>query len=80
MLVEPNVSPTVEDSITPIGRGLTAASVAIRLPSALAEPGPEALGNHAGEDAMRRIADRAGLHHWTPAAESPANRVYAPAR
>ncbi|MBM9509156.1 methyltransferase domain-containing protein [Streptomyces sp. KK5PA1] len=80
MLVEPNVSPTVEDNITPIGRGLTAASVAICLPSALAEPGPEALGNHAGEDAMRRIADRAGLHHWTLAAESPVNRVYALAR
>ncbi|WP_225850582.1 methyltransferase domain-containing protein [Streptomyces sp. HPF1205] len=80
MLVEPNVSADVEANANPVGRGLTAASVAVCLPAALAEPGPEALGNHAGEDAMRKIADRAGFHHWTLAAESPVNRVYALAR
>lgn len=80
LLVEPNASPVVEENINPIGRGMTAASVAICLPSALAQPGPEALGNHAGEDVMRHIADDVGLHHWTLAAESPVNRVYALAR
>jgi SAM-dependent methyltransferase len=80
LLIEPNVSADVDENANPVGRGLTAASVAVCLPSALAQPGPEALGNHAGEDAMRRIADRAGLHHWTTAAESPVNRVYALAR
>jgi hypothetical protein len=80
MIVEPNASADVRENINPIGRGVTAASVAICLPSALAQHGPEALGNHAGEDAMRRIADDAGLHRWTLAAESPVNRVYAAAR
>jgi ubiquinone/menaquinone biosynthesis C-methylase UbiE len=80
MLVEPNVSAVVEENIHPVGRGLTAASVAVCLPAALAGHGPEALGNHAGEESMRRIADKAGLHHWTLAAESPVNRVYAAAR
>ncbi|MFI0723017.1 class I SAM-dependent methyltransferase [Streptomyces sp. NPDC021224] len=80
LLVEPNVSAEVTENVHPIGRGLSAASVAVCLPSALAQPGPEALGNHAGEDAMRRIADGAGLHHWELAAESPVNRVYAVTR
>lgn len=80
MLVEPNASANVQENIHPVGRGLTAASVAVCLPSALAQHGPEALGNHAGEEAMRRIADDAGLHHWSLAAESPVNRVYALAR
>lgn len=79
MIVEPNTSADVRENINPIGRGMTAASVAVCLPSALAQHGPEALGNHAGEEAVRRIADRAGLHHWTLAAESPVNRVYAAA-
>lgn len=80
LLVEPNMSADMRENIHPIGRGMSAASVAVCLPSALAQPGPEALGNHAGEDAMKRIADRAGLHHWTVAAESPVNRIYAVSR
>jgi 2-polyprenyl-3-methyl-5-hydroxy-6-metoxy-1,4-benzoquinol methylase len=80
MLVEPNVSADVEENMHPIGRGMTAASVAVCLPSALAQHGPQSLGNHAGEEPMRRIADAAGLHHWTLTAESPVNRVYALAR
>ncbi|SDO81579.1 ArsR family transcriptional regulator [Actinacidiphila guanduensis] len=77
MLVEPNASAQVEENANPIGRGLTAASVAVCLPAAMAEPGPEALGNHAGEDAVRRIAAEAGLPTWQLAAESQVNRVYA---
>ncbi|UWE09822.1 class I SAM-dependent methyltransferase [Actinacidiphila bryophytorum] len=80
LLVEPNMSADIRENVHPIGRGMSAASVAVCLPSALAQPGPEALGNHAGEEAMRHIADEAGLHHWTLAAESPVNRVYALAR
>jgi SAM-dependent methyltransferase len=80
LLVEPNASADVDENVHPIGRGLTSASVAICLPAALAGHGPEALGNHAGESAMRRIADAAGLHTWTLTAESPVNRVYALAR
>ncbi|MFD8326569.1 class I SAM-dependent methyltransferase [Streptomyces lydicus] len=76
MIVEPNASARAEENTNPVGRALTAASVAVCLPSALAQHGPQALGNHAGEEAMREIADEAGLHHWRLAAESPVNRVY----
>ncbi|MFE2495109.1 class I SAM-dependent methyltransferase [Streptomyces scopuliridis] len=80
MIVEPNVSENVQDNAHPIGRAIVSTSVAVCLPSALAQHGPQAMGNHAGEDAMRRLADEAGLHHWSLAAESPVNRVYAAAR
>lgn len=80
MVVEPNASANAQENANPIGRALTAASVAVCLPSALAQHGPQALGNHAGEEAMRQIADEAGLHHWRLAAQSPVNRVYAVGR
>ncbi len=80
LLVEPNMSADVDENVHPVGRGMSAASVAVCLPSALAQHGPEALGNHAGEARMRSIADDAGLHHWTMTAESPVNRIYALAR
>jgi hypothetical protein len=38
--------------------------------------GPQALGNHAGEGALRDIAAEAGLLHWRLAAEGPVSRVY----
>ena len=80
MIVEPNVSADVTENINPIGRAVVSASVAVCLPSALAQHGPQTLGNHAGEAAMRDLADGAGLHHWKLAAESPVNRVYAASR
>ncbi|PYC76842.1 SAM-dependent methyltransferase [Streptomyces tateyamensis] len=80
MIVEPNVSADVTANANPIGRAVVSASVAVCLPAALAQHGPMAMGNHAGEEAMRDLADRAGLHHWTLAAESPVNRVYAASR
>ncbi|MYT29061.1 MULTISPECIES: class I SAM-dependent methyltransferase [unclassified Streptomyces] len=80
MLVEPNASAVDEENINPVGRALTAASVAVCLPSALAQHGPQALGNHAGEQVLRELADAAGLHHWRLAAQSPVNRVYAVGR
>ncbi|WP_280724166.1 class I SAM-dependent methyltransferase [Kitasatospora sp. MAA4] len=80
MIVEPNVSADVRENANPIGRAVVSASVAVCLPSALAQHGPLAMGNHAGEDAMRMIADDAGLHHWKLAAETPVNRVYAASR
>ncbi|MGW7578414.1 class I SAM-dependent methyltransferase [Streptomyces sp. NPDC054765] len=80
MIVEPNTSGNAQENANPVGRTLTATSVAVCLPSALAQHGPQALGNHAGEEAMRQIADEAGFHHWRLAAESPVNRVYAVGR
>ncbi|MFG2207921.1 class I SAM-dependent methyltransferase [Streptomyces sp. NPDC048638] len=80
LIVEPNGSPDVRENATPVGRALTAASVAVCLPTALAQHGPQALGNHAGEEAMRTIAAGAGLRHWKLVAENPVNRVYAVGR
>ncbi|GAA1947893.1 class I SAM-dependent methyltransferase [Kitasatospora viridis] len=80
MIVEPNASADPVANANPVGRALTAASVAICLPSAVAQHGPQTMGNHAGEDAMRHLADDAGLHHWKLAAETPVNRVYATSR
>jgi 2-polyprenyl-3-methyl-5-hydroxy-6-metoxy-1,4-benzoquinol methylase len=80
MIVEPNVSQDVRENINPIGRAVVSASVALCLPAAMAQHGPQTMGNHAGEAAMRGLADGAGLHHWRLAAESPLNRVYAASR
>ncbi len=80
MIVEPNVSGNVEDTTNPVGRSFTASSVVLCLPAALAQKGPQALGNHAGEDTMRTIAADAGLRSWTLTAETMTNRVYAARR
>jgi 2-polyprenyl-3-methyl-5-hydroxy-6-metoxy-1,4-benzoquinol methylase len=77
MVVEPNVSGNVLDNINPIGRALTASSVSLCLPAAVAQKGPHALGNHPGEAALRTIAEQAGLHSWKLATEGMTNRVYA---
>jgi hypothetical protein len=76
MIVEPNTSANVLDNINPIGRAFTATSVALCLPTAMAQKGPHALGNHAGEEPMRSIAEDAGLHRWELAVETVTNRVY----
>jgi SAM-dependent methyltransferase len=76
MLVEPNVSANPLENINPIGRSFASSSVVVCLPSAMAQHGPQALGNHPGEDALRTIAADAGLHRWGLAAETPGNRVY----
>jgi 2-polyprenyl-3-methyl-5-hydroxy-6-metoxy-1,4-benzoquinol methylase len=77
MVVEPNVSGNVLENINPVGRGLTASSIALCLPAAVAQKGPQALGNHPGEEAMREIAEQSGLHSWKLATEGLINRVYA---
>jgi 2-polyprenyl-3-methyl-5-hydroxy-6-metoxy-1,4-benzoquinol methylase len=76
MIVEPNTSANVGENINPIGRAFASVSVALCLPAALAQKGPHALGNHAGEGALRDIADEAGLHTWRLAVETPTNRIY----
>ncbi|NMO53932.1 class I SAM-dependent methyltransferase [Actinoplanes sp. TBRC 11911] len=76
MLVEPNTSANLLDNINPVGRSFAATSVALCLPAALAQNGPYALGNHAGEEVLRGIAAEAGLRTWRVAAETVANRVY----
>ncbi|GII54228.1 SAM-dependent methyltransferase [Planotetraspora thailandica] len=76
MVVEPNASADPLALVNPIGRSFASTSATLCLPVAMAQEGPQALGNHAGEEAMRRIADEAGLHRWRLAAETLTNRVY----
>jgi 2-polyprenyl-3-methyl-5-hydroxy-6-metoxy-1,4-benzoquinol methylase len=77
MIVEPNASANVLDNRNPIGRSFSSSSVVVCLPAALAQHGPQAMGNHAGEAAMRAMAERAGLRDWKLGLETMANRVYA---
>ncbi|HZG07309.1 MAG TPA: class I SAM-dependent methyltransferase [Streptomyces sp.] len=76
MVVEPNAPADPQELANPIGRSYAATSATLCLPGAVAQHGPYALGNHPGEEALRRIADEAGLHDWTLAAETITNRVY----
>ncbi|HEX4248021.1 MAG TPA: methyltransferase domain-containing protein [Pseudonocardia sp.] len=80
MIVEPNTSANVLDNVNPVGRAFTASSVILCLPTAMAQHGPHALGNHAGEDVLRELAEAAGLRGWRLAAQTPASRVYAVTR
>jgi 2-polyprenyl-3-methyl-5-hydroxy-6-metoxy-1,4-benzoquinol methylase len=77
MIVEPNASPNVLDNRNPIGRSFSSSSVVVCLPAALAQHGPRALGNHAGEGALKELAERVGLRDWKLGLETLANRVYA---
>lgn len=76
LIVEPNSQQHPNGNISPVGRAFAATSVAVCLPVALAQHGPHALGNHAGELALRDIAAAAGLRTWRLAAETITNRVY----
>lgn len=77
MIVEPNASERVEESVdNPFARLYFGASVAFCLPSAMAQDGPQALGNHAGEAAVRDIVTGVGFTRWRRALETPVNRLY----
>lgn len=76
MIVEPAASGRLEENFNPVGRFFLAASLAICLPSAMAQHGSRALGNHAGEDALREIVQDAGFSSWRRVADSPINAVY----
>lgn len=76
MLVEPAGSGTLEENFHPIGRFFLAASLAVCLPSAMAQHGSQALGNHAGEEALRAAVQPAGFTRWRQVAQTPVNVVY----
>ncbi len=76
MLVEPAASGRLEENFNPIGRFFLAASLAVCLPSAMAQHGSMALGNHAGEQALRSTVQSAGFSRWRRVAETPVNVVY----
>ncbi|MEU0512256.1 hypothetical protein [Amycolatopsis sp. NPDC006125] len=75
LIVEPNASADVLD-VHPGGRAFMATSVVLCLPTALAQDGEHALGNHPGEETLRRLAGEAGLSRWKCVAETPVSRVY----
>lgn len=76
MIVEPNTSARVQDGANPIGRSFASTSATLCLPVAMAQKGPHALGNHAGEETLMKIAAEAGLRSWNLAAETTTNRIY----
>ena len=76
MLVEPAASGRLEENFNPIGRFFLAASLAVCLPSAMAQHGSMALGNHAGKQALRSAVQSAGFSRWQRVAETPVNVVY----
>lgn len=76
MLVEPNAPADLARNDHPAGRLFLGLSAVMCLPVAVAEKGPHALGNHAGEEALRDIAAAAGFTGWRRAAESPVSAVY----
>jgi 2-polyprenyl-3-methyl-5-hydroxy-6-metoxy-1,4-benzoquinol methylase len=77
MIVEPNMpGELTELAANPFGRLFAGASATICLPSALAQHGDHALGNHAGEDALRHIVTGAGFGRWRRATETPVNAIY----
>jgi 2-polyprenyl-3-methyl-5-hydroxy-6-metoxy-1,4-benzoquinol methylase len=77
MIVEPNTSERLEDNLgNPVRRMFLAGSIIFCLPAALAQCGPHALGNHAGEHAIRDIVVGAGWSRWRRATETPVNLIY----
>ncbi|WP_322973723.1 class I SAM-dependent methyltransferase [Actinacidiphila yanglinensis] len=75
LVVEPNASAEPGANIHPIGRSFASTSAVLCLPTALAQNGLHALGNHAGR-ALEGIAAEAGLSRWRLAVETPTNRVH----
>jgi len=76
MLVEPNAAAELAGNQHPAGRLFLSLSVVMCLPVAVADEGPHALGNHAGEAALRDIALAAGFSQWRRATESAVSAVY----
>jgi 2-polyprenyl-3-methyl-5-hydroxy-6-metoxy-1,4-benzoquinol methylase len=77
MIVEPNLPGELPAlAAHPFGRLFAGTSATICLPSALAQRGEYALGNHAGEDALRRIVTGGGFDRWRQTTETPVNAIY----
>jgi 2-polyprenyl-3-methyl-5-hydroxy-6-metoxy-1,4-benzoquinol methylase len=77
MIVEPNASGDLTELATqPFGRLFAGTSATVCLPSALAQGGEYALGNHAGEATLRQVATGAGFSQWRRAVETPLNAIY----
>lgn len=76
MLVEPMSWDTVGETLNPLGRLLSGASLLICLPSGLSEPPATGLGNQAGPARTCELARQAGFGTARVATSTPFNLVY----
>lgn len=76
MIVEPNAKAALAENQHAAGRLFMSLSAVMCLPVAAAQHGPHALGNHAGEAALRAIAEGAGFTRWRRATETAVSAVY----
>ena len=77
LIVEPNLPGELTELVAhPFGRLFAGTSATVCLPSALAQRGEYALGNHAGEETLRRIVTGAGFNRWRRTTETPINAIY----
>ena len=77
LIVEPNLpGELTELTAHPYGRLFAGTSATVCLPSALAQRGEYALGNHAGKETLRRIVTGAGFNRWRRTTETPINAIY----
>ncbi len=77
LLVEPYAGDSTTDNFTPVGRLHYNFSTMLCVPHAIAYgAGDTALGNQAGEAAVRRIATAAGFTRIRRATETPFNIIY----
>ncbi|MDZ7676284.1 MAG: class I SAM-dependent methyltransferase [Acidimicrobiales bacterium] len=75
VVVEPKAGDTLADNQNSVSRMFYAGSVFMCTPSALAQPGPEALGAQAGPATMCGLLEDAGFRTARVAHESPLNTV-----
>jgi 2-polyprenyl-3-methyl-5-hydroxy-6-metoxy-1,4-benzoquinol methylase len=76
LIVEPYANDTVAGNMNPVGRAYYNFSTLLCVPNALSQPGGYALGNQAGEAAIRQVVTGAGFTRFRRAAETPFNLVY----
>lgn len=75
LIVEPMAGNTVEENFNIVGRTFSGASTLCCTANSLALGGP-ALGAVASEDALREVAESAGLGSFERVSETPFNRIY----
>ena len=66
LIVEPLAGDTLADNLNPVGRVYYSFSTFLCVPNSRSQPGGYALGAQAGEQAIRQVAELAGLHPLPP--------------
>src|SRR5919202_4487818 len=75
MIVEPFANDKFEDSLSPVGRLMYAASTMVCVPASLSQNGP-ALGAQAGEPGISKVVKAGGFKHFKRATHTPFNIVF----